>query len=1226
MMGRGKRVQEKITEHTGQQPRPACRLSGGGAKPLLLALFAGCVVFTSTSAVYADENSVTVPALDKLHNSGTLIPGTQNTYPASEYTLTEVEPADIENLAPNVIKIYDPNSGDSEVHYYEIGFKNPVYGEGTEEKYYIWSKDAAGVKLVETQNSADAVLTLKYTPGDTAAPVKNSSGQTIENINEIYIEQDIKNIISAGGTINNLSGVFKGNSFEITNDDDYNYSAIISEYGGNIKNINSSFIGNTAKILTDNKVVYGAFIKDLSNIENIYSEFIANNVQTNSAAINGGLLELSDTGKLSSLTSDFMLNGVNSVSGAIEGVVLANDGTIANIDSSRFIGNYGISESGNVSGGAIYNSRGGIDKITNSLFEGNYAISSGGTALGGAIYNINRIDNIENSIFTDNYTSSNSGKAQGGAIYTDSSLKISAADGKLTEFTNNYTVERCVKENQAIYVSSDRASLTFEATNGGRILLNDIINGAEGYNVKLTGDGSGKISIYNQILNADIEAMSGADIDFADGVHTDYNFLTMKAGDGAVFSIDADFTDKTSDTLTLGAGSQGIIYIDDLNITGDLPAEGSVILQILTAPDTISIGLTDELKAQFNTREEYGEAYTESDQIKASSSWSDEYNTHTYQDYMQREIKAVTSGANRTGADSIEYSAQIQTDDVITESMGDTLNILAQDLTGTRNFTAETADDTYTLTEDGGEVTTGTLTVSGIVDGDKKSTIDASGHKLLTVSGSGANVTYKNLNITNTAQTDGAVLNITSADAKAVLTGKVDINSTAQNGIVNNGTLSISTNNTEINTNTSIIGEGTLTTVNSVTLNMTGGSSITQGILNLTGGTITLDSGDITADTINISNGTLTLGDESVLTAGLIDITSGKVYVTADNLHADVNLHHYNSTHNAALYLDSGTLTSDVSGERGCIHITGNVINDAVISVSNVYMDTENAVLTTNADNLQSIVNNFKTGSTLVLTGGTVTKNIAGQTNVTGDVTVNSSISGKWTVAEGASVTTDDVGLLNWNNQMQNSGTVNLKGGTIGGGKDIIGGTINILGDVNFGSYFQGKTLNIVEDAVLKCTSAHALRSETIINDGIISITGSGTIESNYVKNPITGSGYIEFAAGGAGSTSYVKAAIAQEMHILTGATMVVHNSAVLQGDVLVEEGGTLQFEVNNTLSQSVTGDGRVYVYSNTTTNEGLIDVAGGIDVRGNLYTDADKIGNSEVRTTGFCRLHGRNN
>ena len=123
--------------------------------------------------------------------------------------------------------------------------------------------------------------------------------------------------------------------------------------------------------------------------------------------------------------------------------------------------------------------------------------------------------------------------------------------------------------------------------------------------------------------------------------------------------------------------------------------------------------------------------------------------------------------------------------------------------------------------------------------------------------------------------------------------------------------------------------------------------------------------------------------------------------------------------------------------------------------------------------------------------------------------------------------------MLKWNNQMQNSGTVNLKGGTIGGGRDIIGGTINILGDVNFGSYFQGKTLNVVEGAVLKCTSANILRSETIINDGIISITGSGTIESNYVKNPITGSGYIEFAAGGAGSTSYVKAAIAQEMPVI---------------------------------------------------------------------------------------------
>ena len=1202
---------------THRSAAPSCLPSiGGGTKPLLLALFAGCVVFTSASAVYADENSVTVPALDKLHNSGTLIPGTQNTYPASEYTLTEVEPADIENLAPNVIKIYDPNSGDSEVHYYEIGFKNPVYGEGTEEKYYIWSKDAAGVKLVETQNSADAVLTLKYTPGDTAAPVKNSSGQTIENINEIYIEQDIKNIISAGGTINNLSGVFKGNSFEITNDDDYNYSAIISEYGGNIKNINSSFIGNTAKILTDNKVVYGAFIKDLSNIENIYSEFIANNVQTNSAAINGGLLELSDVGKLSSLTSDFMLNGVNSVSGAIEGVVLANDGTIANIDSSRFIDNYGISESGNVSGGAIYNSRGGIDKITNSLFEGNYAISSGGTALGGAIYNINRIDNIENSIFTDNYASSNSGKAQGGAIYTDSSLKISAADGKLTEFTNNYIINNGVKENQAIYVSSDRASLTFEATNGGRILLNDIINGAEGYNVKLTGDGSGKISIYNQILNADIEAMSGADIDFADGVHTDYNFLTMKAGDGAVFSIDADFTDKTSDTLTLGVGSQGIIYIDDLNITGDLPAEGSVILQILTAPDRISIGLTDELKAQFNTREEYGEAYTESDQVKASSSWSDEYNTHTYQDYIQREIKAVTSGANRTGADSIEYSAQIQTDDVITESMGDTLKLLTQDLTGTRNFNASSADETYTLSENSGTITSGAIRIYGVRDSatGNKSTIDAGNYSLVQV-GNGASATYDNININSTNTNDGSILTIDEGGT-GILHNYINITSSAEYGIVNDGTLTLDRSGagTILYSNTGITGNGTLN-LNGYYV-FTDGASIVQDTVNFQGGSSNID-GDITANNVNISiaHDSITLGADSVLTAELLNMTNGNLYILADNLNADT------SFSGGRIYLGSGTLSHNITGvnNSGGVYINGDVINNAVISRGSGLYIGENASFTTNADNLQSIVRSVASGGSLNLTGGTVTQAIYGTTNVLGDVTLNARVEGAWTVAEGASITTDG-GNIWWSNNMQNSGTVNITGGSVTtNARDIVGGVVNILGDTTFNSYIVSDELNVAEGAALTIGGS-SLRADKIVNDGVITVKGGNqNIQSTYVLNPITGSGYMEFASG----SSYIYVLIDQEVHILDGGTLINVSGEWLGADVTVNEGGTLQFEGNNTLSQSVTGDGRVYVHSNTTTNEGLIDVAGGIDVRGNLYTDADKIGNSEVRTTGLVIFTG---
>lgn len=225
-------------------------IKGGGVKPLLTALFAGCIALTIPSAAFASESNAPAPILDKLHNAGTLIPDTQSVYPASEYTLVEIQPADTENLAPNVIKIYNPNTVDANVHYYEIGFKQPVYGEGTAEKYYKWAKDENGVKLVETENAADAALTLKYNPDSAIAPIQNGMGETLAQINEIYVEQDIKNIISARGTIDNLSSIFKGNSIEVTNDDNYRYSAIISEVGGTIKNITSSFIGNNIDVVT----------------------------------------------------------------------------------------------------------------------------------------------------------------------------------------------------------------------------------------------------------------------------------------------------------------------------------------------------------------------------------------------------------------------------------------------------------------------------------------------------------------------------------------------------------------------------------------------------------------------------------------------------------------------------------------------------------------------------------------------------------------------------------------------------------------------------------------------------------------------------------------------------------------------------------------------------------------------------------------------------------------
>ena len=1207
---------------------PPPRLKSPDIKRLLVAVIAGSIALSTGAAVQAAEGSVPVPVLDGKHSSGETVPGTEHLYPESEYTLTEVTPADTENLAPNVIKYSDPNNLTEGVHYYEIGLKNTEIGTGDSVKYYAWAKDANGVKLVETADSSQAALTLRYDSGNPVTQIVVPSGETLDLVSEIYVAQDIKNIISSRGVINDISSTFKGNRIEVKSEDDYAYSAIISEYNAQIKNINSSFIGNEVDATSDNlSTVYGTLVKALSKIDNVTSEFAGNKVTSNSARINGGMLEVATEGNIQKLNSDFLLNRVENVSGDVEGSVIANDGTVVSINSSKFAGNYGVSESGSVLGGAIWNNR-EIGEITGSVFAGNYAQSSTGSAKGGAIYNINTIGNIENTIFTDNYASSGSGEAQGGAIYTDSDLKISAADGKLTEFTGNYVENGGEKENQAIYVASDNAEITLEATGGGHVLMNDVIDGVEGYKLLLGGDGSGVISLYNRIHNADVVALNGAGIDFADGNFLDYNFLSLNSDEGADYSIDVNFANGLSDTLVLGAGSSGTIYIDDINLLGNTPVS-STIIQVLTASDSISIGLTQNAIDKFYkvTQED---TFVENDTVNATSYWDTVYQAHTMQNVTTEGIRTAIKDKDRTTADSIEYYVEHSTEEIGTESLGDTLKLLTQDLTGNRVFKSEKSDELYTMTENAGVVNTGYIRVEGARNSETGalSTIDAGGHSMLEVSDEGASAEYKNVKITNTDITDGSVLNISGADGSATFSNYVEID-TAEgiNGIVNNGTLTLN-NNAYVASNTGIAGDGTLNLNGGSALNLTGGASIEQNTINLAGGRITLDTGDVTAFDINMSSESrLTLGDEGVLTANLIDVTNGWLTVTADNLHADVNLHHVNNSYFAGLYLGSGTLTSNISGRdegAGRLYITGNVINDAVISVSNVWLDTENATLTTNADNLQSIVERFAAGSSLNLTGGTVTNKIDGATNVLGDVILGEGAyaGGQWSIAEGASLT-GNADSVQWSNNMANSGTINLTGGTFGYNHSVHGGTINILGDTSVYSSLSTDKLTVAENVKLTI-QPYMLASSTIINDGIIRF-GSGNIFSSD-DNPVTGSGYIEIASTGVTFADGVL--VQQEVKVLEGATLTARMADAFGDDVTVDKGGTLYLNDNgsglSTLSQTVSGGGKVsFGGSNITISDtGYVDVDEGIDVTGKLTTNAEKIA-SDVNVAGTIRLTG---
>ncbi len=169
----------------------------------------------------------------------------------------------------------------------------------------------------------------------------------------------------------------------------------------------------------------------------------------------------------------------------------------------------------------------------------------------------------------------------GGVIYTKKDLIINANNG-LTEFTGNYVSSDggTTKRYKAIYVNATGKTLILNATAKGTILLNNYINGVNGYNVLLKGDFNSVIKLYQ---NADIKNGTNVSvddnivIDTADGKvqnFSEFNSFTSSAS--AKYNIDLDFSKTVDDTLNYSVGnivdgfstkgnSNGYITLDSLN-------------------------------------------------------------------------------------------------------------------------------------------------------------------------------------------------------------------------------------------------------------------------------------------------------------------------------------------------------------------------------------------------------------------------------------------------------------------------------------------------------------------------------------------------------------------------------------------------------------------------------------------------------------------------------------
>ena len=580
------------------------------------------IIFSCTLAFGAkndtDLNLLSTPTLDNL--AGQEISGGNGVmYPNSGYSLTEVTPADTENLNDNIIIKYEINSKNETIpHYYEVNLSNTEYGSGAYKIYYNWEKDSGNYVLEEGASAiSNNSIIYEYDPVNSLTRKTNPSGDIIGNfINQntsrnggaIYNSANLRggdivgdfvgNFISSysnaeGGAIANNGTNGKSTIGSITGNFIGNYAssvstsgrggAIYNYYNASIGDIVSNFIGNYAKGYS----AYGGSIFNYkSTFNNITGNFVGNFVvSTRASALGGGIYNSADNGNalIGILTGDFIgnyavSNYADSKGGAIYNYSDNGNTTIAAINGD-FIKNYSISYA-NANGGAIYNygtnnsSNAHIGNIIGD-FINNYTISKNSSAFGGAIYNYNGTignkDTDGNLIggiygsFINNYakTESTSDLALGGAIYTNKDMNF-IADNKDIQFTGNYTEDSRGKINNAIFVQTSASSspaISLKAQNNGNIIFNDKIDGGS-----VSGTNIDRTYQYNLNLTGDETGAIYLNNDIINANIT-LDSTNLYLGRDDVLNQSNNLT-LNSGSLSMINGAVGNIAMQQLNING----------------------------------------------------------------------------------------------------------------------------------------------------------------------------------------------------------------------------------------------------------------------------------------------------------------------------------------------------------------------------------------------------------------------------------------------------------------------------------------------------------------------------------------------------------------------------------------------------------------------------------------------------------------------------------
>ncbi|MCD7740225.1 MAG: hypothetical protein LUH11_02630 [Candidatus Gastranaerophilales bacterium] len=864
---------------------------------------------------------------NRIHNTGEMDDITENFVDVYQSSSSAAYGGAVYNDgASSVIQTITGNFINNYVTSSSYAYGGAIYNSGTINK--ITGSNSGFNGNYAVSSSSDAYGGAIYNSGS----ISEISG----NFNENYVSGSF----AYGGAIYNY---ISASLSKITGDFTNNYATGFSAYGGAIFNlygvtidsISGDFAGNSATSSQDG--TGGGAIYNNGTINEISGNF-NNNYVSGYSGYGGAILQIA--GVMGSIEGNFSNNYAKTTSMyALGGAIFSYYSSIKSI-TGDFNNNYAASDTMDALGGAVSNASGTINTITGT-FTGNY-VSSGTSAKGGAIYNTGIISSIIGS-FIDNYALGST--ALGGAIYTTASLLISAnGEGTIDLFSGNYisSDDGITKTYQAIYVDNKDATLTLEATDNGVIEFNDIIDGATGYNVLITGNSTGDdtndstssspgvVKLYNDINNANVTT-ENVIIDLIDEKIHNYTFDSLTSQDSSLWEIDVNLLDKSADTITLTNTSSGTIVINNINFLDLTSSDESVIVRILYNADNVELALGDNIHF-------INDIYSDlPDEVHSSELYS--------------KIEGINIATTETTNDSLE---------IYPDKVYDTLAIINQKESKERSFIFDEDSSIYTATEDIGETTSGTLNIEGIEG--SNSTIDFNSHSGFIVNDD-TTLNISDVIITGASGETGSVLNVGEGGTVNIIDSIITSNYTDGDAVINNeGTINIEADNSNVeftnNSSSAIYNTGEINMNASgadIILNDTITGKITQdddgnsepeGTINILGssdstsGSVYIEN-EISSNTINMKSGSIyfttsTDEDGNTTTGTFADdvnfnYTSGEVSLVDDSINS-ANLGNITLYGDMSLSLDAN-LASKV---MDTITASGFESNGYSINISNI--------------------------------------------------------------------------------------------------------------------------------------------------------------------------------------------------------------------------------------------------------------------------------------------------